>query len=163
MRLCWIFILWINPVQQDNFWHVLAQVGFEKKKDKQGYVQDVPVFTQYLKEWHGKRIQLKGYIIPAGEVGDERYMFSALPFNICYFCGAAGPETVVELETRQKILFSSKPMVLEGTLFLNVSDINVHIETSGSKVTTGGTLRYRCTRNQSHLKTLHFPECKSSG
>jgi hypothetical protein len=127
MRLCWIFILWINPVQQDNFWHVLAQVGFEKKKDNQGYVQDVPVFTQYLKEWHGKRIQLKGYIIPAGEVGDERYMFSALPFNICYFCGAAGPETVVELETSQKILFSSKPMVLEGTLFLNVSDINRHM------------------------------------
>ena len=61
-----IGLLWIGPVafaQEQNFWQVLAQVGFENKKDKNGYDVEVPVFSKYLKTFQGKKVRLKGYII----------------------------------------------------------------------------------------------------
>jgi hypothetical protein len=113
--------------QDKNFWHTLAEVGF-KKEQHNGFEMEVPQFSKYLKSWNGKKIKLKGFIIPVGEVGDEsKFMFSSLPFNICYFCGAAGPETIVEVELREKIKFTSKAIWMEGILQLNEKDPNHHI------------------------------------
>ncbi len=115
-------------VQDANFWQTLAQVHFENKKDKGGYTVEVPVFSNYLKTFQGKHITLKGYVIPLEEVGGSgKFMLSSLPFNLCYFCGAAGPETAVEVETTEKVKFSSKNIVMEGTLMLNDRDPNHHI------------------------------------
>lgn len=113
--------------QDDNFWHTLAEVGF-KKEQHNGFEMEVPQFSKYLKSWNGKKIKLKGFIIPVGEVGDEsKFMFSSLPFNVCYFCGAAGPETIVEVELREKIKFTSRAIWMEGILQLNEKDPNHHI------------------------------------
>jgi len=113
--------------QDKNFWHTLAEVGF-KKEQHNGFEMEVPQFSKYLKSWNGKKIKLKGFIIPVGEVGDEsKFMFSSLPFNVCYFCGAAGPETIVEVELREKIKFTSKAIWMEGILQLNEKDPNHHI------------------------------------
>jgi hypothetical protein len=113
--------------QPKNFWNVLAEVGFEKKKDVNGFWMEVPQFSQHLQSFNNKKIQLKGFVIPVGEAGSGKFMFSMLPFNVCYFCGAAGPETVVEVETTQKIEFSTQALVLEGTLQLNASNPDRHI------------------------------------
>lgn len=114
--------------QEKNFWQVLAQVGFENKKDKSGYDVEVPVFSQYLKTFQGKKVILKGYIIPLDELGGQgKFMLSSMPFNLCFFCGAAGPETVVEIESNKKIKFSTKQIVLEGTLHLNQQDPDHHM------------------------------------
>jgi len=114
--------------QTENFWHTLAQVSFKNVKDKNGYDAEVPVFSKYLKTFNGKKISIKGYVIPLDEVGGSgKFMLSSLPFNLCYFCGAAGPETVVEVETKEKVKFSSKQITMEGTITLNVSDPNHHI------------------------------------
>src|SRR5262245_34882771 len=104
-----------SVVAQENFWNTLAEVGFEKNKDANGYEIEKPLFSKHLKSYHGKKIRLRGYIIPLNEVNNAgTSMFSALPFNVCYFCGAAGPETVVELQVNQSIKFTSKPMTIEG-------------------------------------------------
>jgi hypothetical protein len=114
--------------QEENFWHVLAQVGFEKKKDPAGYEMEVPVFSKYLKTFQGKKVSLKGYIIPLDELGGQgKFMLSSMPFNLCFFCGAAGPETVVEIESAKKVKFSSKLIVMEGVLVLNQNDPNHHM------------------------------------
>ncbi len=113
---------------QENFWNTLAEVGFKNSKDANGYEIEKPMFSQHLKTYNGKKIKLKGYIIPLNEVNNAgTSMFSALPFNVCYFCGAAGPETVVELQTNQRIRFTSKPIVIEGILELNEKDPDHHI------------------------------------
>jgi hypothetical protein len=114
-------------IQDNNFWHVLAEVGFRKEK-KNGYEIEVPLFSNHLKSWDGKKIKVKGYVIPVGEVGDEsKFMFSSLPFNVCYFCGAAGPETIMEVESTQKVKFTSQAIWMEGTLQLNEKDPDRHI------------------------------------
>jgi len=106
----------------------LAQVKFQTKKDKSGYDIEVPVFSNLLKTFHGKKIKLKGYIIPLEELGGQgKFMLSSLPFNLCYFCGAAGPETVVEVQSIEKVKFTTKQIVMEGTLLLNDNDPDHHI------------------------------------
>jgi hypothetical protein len=113
---------------QENFWHTLAEVSFVKEKNADGYEVEKPVFSRNLKSHHGKKIQLKGYIIPLNEVTNANtFMFSSLPFNVCYFCGAAGPETVVELHTTQKIKFTTKQIMIQGVLNLNEKDPDHHI------------------------------------
>jgi hypothetical protein len=113
---------------QNSFWNTLAEVSLIKTKDNQGLEMEKPSFSKNLKSYNGKKIQLKGYIIPLNEVSNPgTFMFSSLPFNVCYFCGAAGPETVVELQTKEKIQFTTRPIIIEGILQLNESDPDHHI------------------------------------
>lgn len=117
-----------NAVAQENFWKTLAEVGFSKTKDINGYEVEKPQFSKHLKSYDGKKIQLKGYIIPLNEVTSPgTSMFSSLPFNVCYFCGAAGPETVIEMQMKKPITFTTKPIVVEGILQLNETDPDHHI------------------------------------
>ncbi len=114
-------------IQEENFWHVLAEVSF-RKENKNGYEMEVPLFSTHLKSWNGKKVKLKGYVIPVGEVGDEnKFMFSSLPFNVCYFCGAVGPETIMEVESTEKVKFTSQAIWMEGILQLNEKDPDRHI------------------------------------
>jgi hypothetical protein len=125
-----LIVLLSAPVvaQPMNFWQVLAEVHFENTVDNNGYNIERPVFSKYLKSFHGKKTRIKGYMIPIEETGGKgKFMLSSMPFNLCYFCGAAGPETVVEIETTQHPKFTTKQIIMEGTLFLNDKDPNHHI------------------------------------
>ncbi|HEY0654583.1 MAG TPA: hypothetical protein VGD65_15710 [Chryseosolibacter sp.] len=114
--------------QTDNFWQVLAEVSFKTEKDKAGYTIERPMFSKHLKSFQGKKVKLKGYIIPLEESGGKgKFMLSSLPFNVCYFCGAAGPETVVEVDTKESVKFTTRQIVLEGILHLNDTDPDHHI------------------------------------
>jgi hypothetical protein len=130
LRYLTFFFLILSPgfAQDKNPWHVLADVSFQQKKDPAGYSVEVPVFGAQLKKLQGQKIALKGYIIPLQELaGQSKFMLSSLPFNLCYFCGAAGPETVVEVETKEKFKFVTKQIQLEGILILNDKDPDHHI------------------------------------
>lgn len=125
-----VLLFWLTEAggQPQNFWQVLAEVHFLNETDKNGYGVERPVFSQYLKSFHGKKIRLRGYMIPLEETGGKgKFMLSALPFNVCYFCGAAGPETVVETEIAQNPKFTTKQIAMEGILFLNDRDPDHHI------------------------------------
>lgn len=118
----------IARAQNQNFWQVLAEVGFQTKKDASGSIVETPVFSKNLKSFNGKKIKLKGFVIPINEVGDQdKFMLSSLPFNVCYFCGAAGPETVVEVVSDESIRFNTKAIWIEGYLYLNDSDPDHHM------------------------------------
>ena len=112
---------------EQNYWQVLAEVRFSKTLDANGHEIDIPVFSARLQSYHGKEIMLEGYLIPLSETGAASYMFSKLPFNVCYFCGGAGPETVVELQTSKPIDFTSKRIACRGILLLNSKDPDHHI------------------------------------
>jgi len=116
-------------VQNINYWNVLTDVGYETKpSEENGFQVDAPKFGKRVSALNGKKISLKGYLIPLAELGGKnQYMLSSLPFNSCYFCGGAGPETVVELQTKQNIPFTTKAIVMEGILLLNDNDIDHHI------------------------------------
>lgn len=126
-----MLIQWLlmgSGTQESNFWHTLAEVHFVSEKDSRGYTVEKPVFSQNLRSYHGRQVKLKGYLIPLSESGGKgNFMLSALPFNVCYFCGAAGPETVVEVQSTQDFTFTTKRIQLQGTLHLNDTDPDHHI------------------------------------
>lgn len=114
-------------LQEVDFWNVLADVSFETKISKEGEM-DVPKFGKKVLGTNGKKISLKGYLIPLSEFGGkDAYMLSALPFSTCFFCGGAGPETVIELQVKQSLKFTTDRIVLEGTLILNPDDPDHHM------------------------------------
>jgi hypothetical protein len=110
-----------------NYWNALADVTFVSKQ-VDGYEIELPKFGNQAIALRGKKISVKGYLIPLTESGDaKKYMFSSLPFNSCFFCGSAGPETVIELLLKQKVKFSENAIVVEGVLILNDKDIDRHM------------------------------------
>ena len=107
-------------------WQDLAKVTYEKKYDELlGFKVDVPVFADGVKEMAGKTIEISGYIVPVeGYKSHNEFVFSAYPYNMCFFCGGAGPETVMEVTASEPVKYSTSRITLRGTLNLNDSNIN---------------------------------------
>jgi len=90
-----------------------------------GFKVDVPVFSEQVKKLEGKEVTIKGYIIPVeGYKSHKEFVFSAYPYNMCFFCGGAGPETVMEVYAKEAIKYTAEPVVIKGTLELNATDVN---------------------------------------
>ena len=43
---------------------------------------------------------------------------------MCFFCGGAGPETVMEVYAKEAINYTAEPITIRGRLQLNSGDIN---------------------------------------
>ncbi len=109
-----------------NAWKTLSKITFKKQYDEMmGFKVDVPVFSEDVKALDGKEITIKGYIIPVeGYKSHKEFVFSAYPYNMCFFCGGAGPETVMEVSAVEGIKFQADPITLKGILQTNSGDIN---------------------------------------
>jgi hypothetical protein len=43
---------------------------------------------------------------------------------MCFFCGGAGPETVMEVISKEPIKYTTEAITIKGKLDLNANDIN---------------------------------------
>jgi hypothetical protein len=111
---------------KDNTWKTLSRITFKKEYDEVlGLKIDVPVFGTEVKSMEGKEVTVKGYIIPTdGYKSQKEFVFSAFPYSMCFFCGGAGPETVMEVVSKEPIKYTSEPVYLKGILRLNGKDVN---------------------------------------
>ncbi len=111
---------------EQNLWKTLAKITYKKEFDEfLGFKIDKPVFSDAIKELEGKEVSVKGYIIPVeGYKSHHEFIFSAYPYNMCFFCGGAGPETVMEVVASEPVKYTADPVVLTGILYLNADDIN---------------------------------------
>lgn len=109
-----------------NTWKVLSKITFKKQYDEMmGFKVDIPVFSKEVKALEGKEIIIKGYIIPVeGYKSHKEFVFSAFPYNMCFFCGGAGPETVMEVSASEPIKYTAETVTIKGKLALNSTDIN---------------------------------------
>jgi len=107
-------------------WKTLAKLTYKKEYDEiLGFKIDKPVFSDKIKALEGKEVIIKGYIIPVeGYKSHKEFILSAFPYNMCFFCGGAGPETVMEVEAKDPIPFQAESIILKGKLQLNPDDIN---------------------------------------
>jgi hypothetical protein len=73
----------------------------------------------------GKEISIRGYMIPVDE-NDNIYVISAKPMAACFFCGAAGPESIMELQFRRKKqrFRTDEVLTIQGRLALNANDVD---------------------------------------
>ena len=109
-----------------NLWRTLAKITFRKEYDEMvGFKIDVPVFSDAIESLEGKEVTIKGYIIPVeGYKGHKEFILSAFPYNMCFFCGGAGPETVMEVVAQTAIEYTAEAVTIKGKLELNDNDIN---------------------------------------
>lgn len=115
-----------TEIKEKSVWKTLSKITYKKQYDElMGFKIDVPVFSDPVKALQGKEITVKGYIIPVeGYKSHKEFIFSAFPYNMCFFCGGAGPETVMEVEASEPVEYTAEQVVLKGKLTLNDSDIN---------------------------------------
>lgn len=115
-----------NMAQTDNVWKSLSKITYRKEYDElMGFKIDKPVFSDAIKSMEGKTISVKGYIIPVeGYKSHKEFIFSAFPYSMCFFCGGAGPETVMEVSAKEPVKYTTEQITLTGTLRLNSDDIN---------------------------------------
>lgn len=116
----------LHAQSEFSLWKTLSRITFKKQYDEMmGFKVDVPVFHKDILALSGKEVTVRGYIIPVeGYKSHKEFILSAFPYNMCFFCGGAGPETVMEVFAKDAIKYTAEPVVLKGVLELNDSDIN---------------------------------------
>jgi hypothetical protein len=113
-----------GTIREDG-WELFAKVKFTPQKiGNDEYL--VPFFDSRIKEWEGKEMVLQGFYIPMDLVDKQTIIVSKVPNSSCFFCGAAGPETVVEVQLQKKPGKMKTDQVVEvkGKLKLNDHDVN---------------------------------------
>ncbi len=106
-------------------WRTLTDVEF-----KDVYVEELdayywkPTFGKTVKELEGKEVYITGYIIPV-DYDEDFYVLSRYPFANCFFCGGAGPESVVDLRFKSKTrkYETDERLTFKGTFALNADDV----------------------------------------
>lgn len=118
----------VNAQAQDaaNVWKTLAKITFKKEYDDLlGFKVDRPVFSEDIQKLNGEEVTVTGYIIPVeGYKSHTEFIFSAYPYNMCFFCGGAGPESVMEVLAKEPIKYSAEAVTIRGKLELNSDDVN---------------------------------------
>ena len=101
-------------------WSSFERLQFEEVYDKESSMWlQVPRWTDKDRELDGKLVQITGYVIALDVLSDD-YALSAFPFASCFFCGAAGPESVMELKLKNKEKYLTDEVhTFQGILKLN--------------------------------------------
>jgi hypothetical protein len=110
----------------ENLWKTLSRITYVKEYDEiMGFKIDKPVFSEEIKALEGSVVKVRGFIIPTeGYKSHTEFIFSAFPYSMCFFCGGAGPETVMEVVTKAPVKYTAEAVTLVGVLRLNADDIN---------------------------------------
>ena len=127
LLLTGVFIITFLNVFTQNIitWEVLKNVEFDEiwSEEFQAYYM-VPKFSPQVLALDNKEVQIRGFIIPVDIVQDY-YVLSANPYSSCFFCGQAGPESVMEVQLVKNMRDFEwiKLLLSKGKLRLNVDDI----------------------------------------
>jgi hypothetical protein len=84
-----------------------------------------PLFGKDIQKSEGEDFYITGYVIPV-DIDEDFYVLSRYPFANCFFCGGAGPETVVDLQFDGKApreYATDERLTFAGKLRLNADDI----------------------------------------
>lgn len=117
-------LLCLTPlaVADEGIWRTLAKLSWnDVYDDVLGMDVSQPVFSDEIKKLNGKTVTVKGYLLPV-DVGDQQMVLSAFPFANCFFCGGAGPETVMQIDLKKNTRLYNKRVTVRGKLKLNDQD-----------------------------------------
>ena len=107
-------------------WETLRDVSFKKKWNTEEKMFVLyPSFGQKVSAMKDKEVSLTGYMIPV-DIDANYYVLSANPYSACFFCGQAGPESVVSVKFKKitKRFNTDDRVTVKGILKLNADDIN---------------------------------------
>lgn len=114
-----IFFTYFADAQSEkDLWATLFGVKYGDWK-----VNFKPVYNEKIKALDGQKIIIKGFLIPLEEKSKHSFfLLSAFPFDACFYCGKAGPESVIEVTVKKPLKPTQKSITITGTLKLNFDD-----------------------------------------
>jgi len=117
-----------NPTELN--WNILGDIKYVNRKDPRYGEISFPVVNSKLKLLQGKKITMTGFIVP---IDNKTYALSKNVFASCFFCGQAGPETIMGIVFKGETpkLKTDQYVTLEGTFRYNENDVDdwiYHIE-----------------------------------
>jgi hypothetical protein len=92
-------------------WKLLSQVELVKQKDRY-----VPQFSSDVAALNKKEVKMQGFMLPL-QMGDKQthFVLAAMP-QTCAFCMPGGPESLVEVKSKQPVKYTFDAIVLTGKL-----------------------------------------------
>lgn len=105
--------------QDTDLWQVLFNVKYGNWRET-----FKPQFSEKIKKLDKTQIKIKGFLIPLEEKAKKHnfFLLSAYPFDACFYCGKAGPETVIEVTCKNAVKYTTAIIEISGTLKLNYDD-----------------------------------------
>ena len=128
LSLFFFLVLSANAQGQvsDDHWATLALVEKESKfNDLMGMIVETARPLPPASALDGQEIEIRGYIIAlAAKSKLQHFMFSRYPQNMCFFCGAAGPESAMQvfMKSGKTLDYTSDKLVIKGTLSIQAGD-----------------------------------------
>ena len=107
-------------------WAELADVDF-----KDVYLEELdsyywkPEFGPQVLAAEGEDVYITGYVIPV-DLDEDFYVLSRYPFANCFFCGGAGPESVIDLrfaDSEHRTYQTDERLTFHGNVRLNADDV----------------------------------------
>lgn len=114
----------VNSDQEQAWkaWAPLSQVSYELRRFR-GEQYYWPVVSEEVKAMHGKTITIRGYLIlQLAEFRTRQFYLSKVPESQCFFCGGAGPESLMEVFAKSPVPKTSRPITVRGRLVVNTDD-----------------------------------------
>jgi len=92
-------------------WKLLSQVELVRMKDRY-----VPQFSAEVAALNNRQIKVQGFMLPL-QMGDKQthFVLTAMP-QTCSFCMPGGPESMVEVKSKQPVKYGFDIFVLTGKL-----------------------------------------------
>tara|TARA_B100001057_G_scaffold15258_1_gene14463 strand:+ start:1396 stop:1986 length:591 start_codon:yes stop_codon:yes gene_type:complete len=121
-----------DPTAEESYdyaeltWRMLEDVEF-----KDVYIEELdayywkPTFGDIVNGLEGKEVHITGYMIPV-DLDEDFYVLSRYPFANCFFCGGAGPESVIDLRFEGKsprVYQTDERLTFAGKFRLNSDDV----------------------------------------
>jgi hypothetical protein len=105
-----------------TYWSTLASIPLDGSW-KPNQEPPFPLFTDMVKVLDGKMVTAEGYAIPLDPTGKQMTL-SANPYSACFFCGKAGPASImmVLFSNPEKGLHTDDYVYLTGKMRLNYDD-----------------------------------------
>lgn len=123
----------LSFAQQNITWEQLADVKFEDRwSDEVEMMYGFPLFGPGVKALADKEVSITGYVLPI-DLEAGFYVLSANPYSSCFFCGQAGPESILELrfDVLPRQYKNDEKLTFKGKLRLNdtnIYDLNYILE-----------------------------------
>ena len=115
----------LATAQEQLNWDDFADVSF---KPVYSAIYDTnflkPTFGDAIESYRGKEVSIQGYFLDITGSGDI-YLLSRNPMASCFFCGGAGPETIIEISFEKSPPFHTDQVIrVTGILELNADDVD---------------------------------------
>lgn len=112
-----------KPVKDTITWLILNDLEYKEAPHEVYGTVYLPEFSKGVKKLANKQVLIKGYLVP---VDKTTWALSKNTYAACFFCGKAGPETVIGLTFKGdpgKLKMDANATVT-GKFILNGKDVD---------------------------------------